>query len=109
MQMTQYATHRLDDLPLRAAAYGPRQGQHERVYQWDGQPREITIRNMLSEVMKKPFAPPTVKIERRFPESTVMLKKREVFLEECGDTFRTDAHLRQDDRRLDCRNGRSRN
>jgi len=107
MKVPQQATHGLDNLPLRAAAYGPGQGQHKRVYDGDRQLREITIRKMLSEMTKKPFAPPPVKIERCLAQSTMMLKKGEVFLEECGDTFRTDAHLRWEVPRLDCRDGRS--
>jgi hypothetical protein len=66
MEMSQYATHRLDHLRLRAAAYRPGQGQHERVHDRDGQPCEIAIGKMLAEMMKKPFPPTAVKIERRF-------------------------------------------
>jgi hypothetical protein len=108
MKVPQQATHGLDHLPLRAATHGPGQRQHKRVDDRDRQPREIAIRKMLGEMMKKPLAPPPVKIERRLAQSTMMLKKREVFLEECGDTLRTDAR-RWDDRRRDGQNGRSRN
>jgi len=105
MEVPQHAPYGLHDLPLRAAADGSCQGQHERVNDWNSQPREIPIRNVVSEVTKEPFAPPTVKIERRLAQTLVMPKKSEVLLEEFADILRAYVYLGLNDGRLEYRNG----
>jgi hypothetical protein len=64
MEVSQHTTHRLDYLPLCAAAYGTSEWQHERVHDRDSQLREISIRKVLGKMMQKLFAPPPMKIKR---------------------------------------------
>jgi hypothetical protein len=92
MEVSQHSTHRLDHLPLRGAAYGTSQRQYECVHDGDSQPREISIRKVLGEMMKKPFAPPPVRIERCLAQSPMPLKKREVFLEKPWERFWVGRH-----------------
>jgi hypothetical protein len=77
----------LDYLALCGAAYATSERQHERVHDRDSQPREISARKVLGEMMQKPFAPPPMKIERCLVQSPMMLKKREVFLKQSWKRF----------------------
>jgi hypothetical protein len=77
----------LDYLALCTAAYGTSERQHERVHDRDSQPREISTRKVLGEMMQKPFAPPSMNIERCLAQSPMMLKKREVFLKKSRKRF----------------------
>jgi hypothetical protein len=104
MEVSQHSTHHLDHLPLRAAAYGTSQRQHERVHDRDSQPCEISIRKVLGEMMKKPCAPPPVRIERCLAQSPMTLKKREIFLEKPWERFWVGHH----DASFSARRGRSR-
>jgi hypothetical protein len=87
MEVSQHSTHRLDYLPLCVAAYATTERQHERVHDRDSQAREISTRKVLGEMMQKPLAPPPMKIERCLAQSPMMLKKREVFLQEVLETI----------------------
>src|SRR5205823_5117397 len=95
MKVSQESADRLDDLRLGAAAHGAGQGQHEVVDGRDREPREVVIRKMCGEMVKKRIAPSSVKIQRGFPQAAMMLKERKVFLEQGRDAFLADDCLRR--------------
>src|SRR5882672_2650060 len=107
MKVSQESADRLNDLRLSAAAHGSGQRQHEVVDDRDREPRKVMIRKMYGQMVKKRIAPPPVKIQRRLPQSAMMLKERQVFLEQRRDGVLADGCLRRNDRRGMRRDGRS--